>query len=114
MSGLPSASRLIESGLTYLISSQSADGGWGGAADTPSTVEETALAMTALRRLSRYPCHHADSVLRALARGDGWLNDRLARQCTPAPSPIGFYFAKLWYSERTYPLVFAAGAMALE
>jgi squalene-hopene/tetraprenyl-beta-curcumene cyclase len=27
------------------------------------------------------------------------------------PSPIGFYFAKLWYFERMYPLVFAVSAL---
>ena len=26
------------------------------------------------------------------------------------PSPIGFYFAKLWYYEKLYPLIFAAEA----
>ena len=27
------------------------------------------------------------------------------------PSPIGFYFAKLWYFERLYPLIFTVGAL---
>ena len=27
-------------------------------------------------------------------------------------SPIGFYFAKLWYFEKLYPLIFTAGALA--
>ena len=26
-------------------------------------------------------------------------------------SPIGFYFAKLWYFERLYPLIFTVGAL---
>ena len=26
------------------------------------------------------------------------------------PAPIGFYFAKLWYFERLYPLIFATAA----
>jgi squalene-hopene/tetraprenyl-beta-curcumene cyclase len=29
-----------------------------------------------------------------------------------SPAPIGFYFAKLWYFERLYPRIFAAGALA--
>jgi squalene-hopene/tetraprenyl-beta-curcumene cyclase len=29
---------------------------------------------------------------------------------TPA-APIGLYFAKLWYFERLYPLIFLAGAL---
>ena len=35
-------------GIEYLLSVQNADGGWGGARDTPSSVEETALAVEAL------------------------------------------------------------------
>jgi len=27
------------------------------------------------------------------------------------PSPIGFYFAKLWYYERLYPLIWTVSAM---
>ena len=27
------------------------------------------------------------------------------------PSPIGFYFAALWYYERLYPLIFTATAL---
>ena len=27
------------------------------------------------------------------------------------PAPIGFYFAKLWYYERLYPMVFTVAAL---
>ena len=27
------------------------------------------------------------------------------------PSPIGFYFARLWYFEKLYPLIFTAAAL---
>ena len=27
------------------------------------------------------------------------------------PSPIGFYFAKLWYFEKLYPVIFAVSAL---
>jgi hypothetical protein len=27
------------------------------------------------------------------------------------PAPIGFYFAKLWYYERLYPMIFTVGAL---
>ncbi len=29
------------------------------------------------------------------------------------PAPIGFYFAKLWYWERLYPLVWTVSALGL-
>jgi squalene-hopene/tetraprenyl-beta-curcumene cyclase len=28
------------------------------------------------------------------------------------PSPISFYFAKLWYYERLYPQIFTVGALS--
>ena len=27
------------------------------------------------------------------------------------PSPIGLYFAQLWYAEKLYPLIFTVGAL---
>src|SRR5262249_60731696 len=35
-------------GVAFLLRIQNADGGWGGAADTPSSIEETALAVEVL------------------------------------------------------------------
>ena len=69
----------------FLRSAQHADGGWG-------TIEETALAVDALS---------GDE------RGIGWLADRTQLD----PSPIGLYFAKLWYSEKLYPLIFTVSAL---
>jgi len=28
------------------------------------------------------------------------------------PSPIGFYFAKLWYFEKLYPMIATVGALS--
>ena len=35
-------------GVAWLLAAQNADGGWGGAAGTPSSIEETALAVEVL------------------------------------------------------------------
>src|SRR4030088_1793974 len=35
-------------GVSWLLAAQNADGGWGGAAGTPSSIEETALAVEIL------------------------------------------------------------------
>ncbi len=35
------------------------------------------------------------------------MERNLHREC----SPIGFYFAKLWYYERLYPLIFTVAAL---
>ena len=40
-----------------------------------------------------------------------WLIERVENGAWIEPAPIGFYFAKLWYYERLYPLIFTAGAL---
>jgi len=93
-------------GLGWLISSQSKDGGWGGAPGTPSSVEETALAVDAL-----LGCGEGARSNEALARGIRWLVERVEDGSFLDASPIGFYFAKLWYFEKLYPVIFTVGAL---
>jgi squalene-hopene/tetraprenyl-beta-curcumene cyclase len=80
----------------WLRSAQNPDGGWGGRASTPSTVEETALAVEGLG---------------GDARGLAWLERETAGGTRFPPAPIGFYFANLWYFERLYPVAFTAAAV---
>jgi squalene-hopene/tetraprenyl-beta-curcumene cyclase len=44
-------------------------------------------------------------------RGTEWLCAAVERGNWREPSPIGFYFAKLWYYERLYPLIWTVGAL---
>ncbi|HSU66399.1 MAG TPA: prenyltransferase/squalene oxidase repeat-containing protein, partial [Tepidisphaeraceae bacterium] len=88
-------------GVAYLRGAQNTDGGWGGAAGCPSSVEETALAVEVLIGLA------PDAVERGLA----WLTDAVESGRFREPSPIGFYFAKLWYFEKLYPLIFTVAAL---
>jgi squalene-hopene/tetraprenyl-beta-curcumene cyclase len=92
-------------GIAYLVATQNADGGWGGAAGTPSSVEETALAVDAL--LDAPP----DVAGPAVARGLTWLVEAVEQGRLAEATPIGFYFAKLWYFETLYPLVFTVAAL---
>ena len=71
-------------GQQFLYSIQQEDASFG-------TIEDTALAVAALGD----------------ARGARWLEERVDF----APSPIGLYFAKLWYSEKLYPLIFTVAAL---
>ena len=80
----------------------------------PASIEETALATDALAKLLTVEpsAPEPEAMRRAVARGAGWLIERTnAGRHTPA-APIGLYFAKLWYSERLYPLIFTASALA--
>lgn len=118
--------------LAWLASQQNGDGGWGGgpalfrglAASTDpcmpgpgtdrspttpahSSVEETALAVDAL-----LGSDHDPRLQIVLQQGLGWLVRAVEtgqhREC----SPIGFYFAKLWYYERLYPQILTVQALS--
>jgi squalene-hopene/tetraprenyl-beta-curcumene cyclase len=95
-----------------LLCAQNADGGWGGAPGTPSTTEQTALAIEALAEIRRFALEVTEDAINvAIARGITWLIAHTNRGTRFDPSPIGFYFAKLWYFEQLYPLIFAIGAL---
>ena len=94
--------------VEWLLSAQNVDGGWGGLAQVDSSVEESALALESLLDTAKI----ADvRVVDSLNRGLEWLVGALENRLFEEPSPIGFYFANLWYYEKLYPLIFTAGAL---
>ncbi len=50
-------------------------------------------------------------TIAAAQRGTQWLIDA-ARDEHPLASPLGLYFARLWYYEELYPLIFALEGLA--
>jgi squalene-hopene/tetraprenyl-beta-curcumene cyclase len=90
-------------GISWLVANQNTDGGWGGGKGTPSSIEETALALDALLGVTPEP----DAVNSGLA----WLVQKIEAGGLATPTPIGFYFAKLWYYERLYPILFSVAAL---
>jgi squalene-hopene/tetraprenyl-beta-curcumene cyclase len=97
-------------GVAWLVSVQNADGGWGGAKDTPSSIEETALAVEVL--LDAPGAETASSpVAAAVNKALAWLVEQVEEGGLKHPTPIGFYFAKLWYFEKLYPIIFTVGAL---
>ena len=72
----------------------------------PSTVEETAIALQVL--LAAADDKSLKRTIEAAVRGRRWPS---APGSIAKAAPIGFYFAKLWYYERAYPLVFAVAAL---
>jgi len=129
--------REAQRGIDYLLGKQNSDGGWGGIGfrgeggvgsgerrettasahvSSPlrpppsplvsSSVEETAVVVEAL-------CAAGDraEVRESLERGVAWLVEGVESDRFREPSPIGFYFAKLWYYEKLYPLIFTVGAL---
>jgi len=120
------AGPMLRRGVEWLLAAQNTDGGWGGAPSTPSSIEETALAVDALCRVAakggdEWMNGRVDegqshrSAIRnpqsAIAAGVAWLIEHTDRGRAMPPAPIGFYFAKLWYFERLYPLIFTVSAL---
>jgi len=97
---------MIARGAGWLVRARNDDGGWGGAPGVPSSVEETALAVDALAAAGM-PGPDARAAIEA---GLEWLVGRVRGEA-PSPTPIGLYFARLWYFERLYPLVFTVSAL---
>ena len=114
----PSKSKVISAigqAIHWLILNQNDDGGWGGGFGTVSTVEETALATEAilvcLSKGISDPSLDERWLRAATTNGLNWLIQRIEAGTISQVSPIGFYFAKLWYYEKLYPLIFVVGAL---
>jgi len=135
------APAMAERGVRWLLSAQDAGGGWGGDAGVPPSIEETALATDALAAWAaacrhenraatareRYPLADArgsdtarssaairpgaDDAVQAARRGAAYLVGRTRGGTAFEPAPIGFYFARLWYFERLYPVIFTVSAL---
>jgi len=100
--------RLWQAGYGALIPAVNPDGSWGGAPGCPPSVEETALAVETLATSARRPQGEFATTLKW---GTHWLLCRVEDGTWTQPAPIGFYFAKLWYYERLYPMVFTVAAL---
>ena len=100
----PATRPLIAKGIEYLLSAQNEDGGWGGAKGVRSKVTLTSRALSALASVE-------NPAMESIERGfdylhEMWQADKLYRE-----EPIGLYFARLWYSERMYNMVFTLIAL---
>lgn len=121
---------LAQRAARWLLAAQHAGGGWG-PPRTPldysgtyrkngsqswranrtlekfCSVEETALAVQALLPLM----DSSDAFARAVHQGLNWLVDAVEQDRHRQPAVIGIHATRLWYHERLYPLLFAAGAL---
>lgn len=88
---------LIEDAAVWLAARQNSDGSWG----VQPSIEETAVSITALAP------HHPEAAL----RGACWLINATANGTRFPASPIGLYFARLWYHEQLYPVVWTLEAL---
>ena len=117
---------MMQKAVQWLLSVQNQDGGWGGAKAVNSTIEETALSVDALASIldsrfsaDRRPVEILDSRITShrlavepvISRGVRWLIEQTKEGTIVPPSPIGLYFARLWYFEELYPVIFVVSAL---
>jgi squalene-hopene/tetraprenyl-beta-curcumene cyclase len=122
-------------GAAWLLRAQRHDGGWGGGPEGPASIEETALAVDALCTAANRVSQAAERGLTgrdarsdsssgllageaptpvrgAIRRGIAWLVEHTNEGRDFPPAPIGLYFAKLWYHEKLYPIVWTVSALS--
>ena len=114
--GLPERERRpampsVDQGMHWLTLNQNDDGGWGGSYGAASSVEETSLAVAALFAGASTDGLDSSWTKASARKGLEWLLQRVEADQLSDSSPIGFYFAKLWYYEKLYPILFAVGAL---
>ncbi len=100
----PIAREMALKGLEYILSTQNADGGWGGAKDVASKVTLTARALSAL---ASYPQTEPEPMNRAF----DFLYRKYQEGELYRREPIGLYFSRLWYSEELYNITFVLNAL---
>ncbi len=105
LAGYADIDNLTTPALDWLIKARNADGGWGGEPNSPTIFETTAKAIGAL---SLYP----QTQELAIEAAQALANKVIEAEGTIKSSPIGLYFASLWYDEKLYPLLFAIPALA--
>ncbi len=92
---------LIQTGREYLCGAQKLDGSFGGDRDAPASIEETAVALQALGGVE------SEKVF----SGVEWLLTATREGTHFPPAPIGLYFARLWYHEQLYPVIWTLSAL---
>ncbi len=97
------SSGFCQKAVRWLLQNQNEDGGWSARRGLESSVEETGLALDSLVQFT--------NARPAIDRAAHWLSVRVNEGTVDHPAPIGFYFARLWYFEDLYPIIFAAAGL---
>jgi squalene-hopene/tetraprenyl-beta-curcumene cyclase len=108
---MPGGGLRVTRAKNALLELQREDGAWSGYKDGEPSIEETALALEALAAVREEDSEAQATLEQARNRGALWLVEQVENGAWRVPSPIGFYFAKLWYFEKLYPMIATVGAL---
>ena len=108
---MPGGGLRVTRAKNALLELQREDGAWSGYKDGEPSIEETALALEALAAVREEDLETQAKLEQARDRGALWLVEQVENGAWRVPSPIGFYFAKLWYFEKLYPMITTVGAL---
>jgi squalene-hopene/tetraprenyl-beta-curcumene cyclase len=113
--GYPDGNRMALRAGRWLAAAQQPDGGWSGVGPVGGTtvaarasIEETAQAVAAL---AAHAALRPGIDLAPLRRGLLWLRAATDDGRNFPAAPIGLYFARLWYHEALYPVIFTVAAI---
>jgi squalene-hopene/tetraprenyl-beta-curcumene cyclase len=95
---------LARRGVTWLLATQNAGGGWSSAPGAGPSVAETALAVEVLLDAGA-------EAQAAMNKGLAWLVQQVETGGFKHPTPIAHYYAKRCYFENLYPLIFSVAAL---
>ena len=99
---------MIRDAIEWLLVAQNTDGSWGGDKSVTGSIEETALALDAFAASYNTAKQNHPEIDTTLSQATAWLIENTNEM---TPTPIGLYFASLWYYEKLYPLTFAIAAL---
>ena len=100
----PVATKLAQSQIGFILSTQNEDGGWGGNLGVKSKVTYTCRAIAAL---SHFKGQYDD----VKQRGWDYLYQCFLAGTLYNREPVGLYFSRLWYSEELYNVLFLLNAI---
>ncbi|NEW82044.1 MAG: squalene--hopene cyclase [Mariniphaga sp.] len=92
--------QMVTNAQNFLLKQQNKNGSWGGELNVQGTIEESSLAISALIGKDQ----------EVILNGFEWLENEF-NNAGLRSSPIGLYFAMLWYDEKLYPLIYYIEAL---
>lgn len=101
----PDWTQPLQRAVLWLQDARRPQGGWTARAEGTPSIEESAWAVEALAAASA-------TLGIDLSPGVEFLLAAIESGAWRAPAPLGLFFARHWYSEELYPVVYAVSALA--